>query len=47
MDISIYGIPVEIYVETEDTGRVSNGVYSIKNDVWVKEPVETIIPEID
>ena len=47
MEISIYGIPVEIYVETEDTPAVSNGIYSIKNDNWVKEPVETIIPEID
>ena len=47
MDINIYEIPVEIYVETEDTTRVSNGVYSVKNDAWVQEPVETIIPEID
>lgn len=31
-DISIYGIPVEIYVETNATGHISNGIYSLKKD---------------
>ena len=46
-DITFYGIPVEIYVETGDTPLISNGIYSIKNDAWEQEPTETTIPEID
>jgi predicted nucleotidyltransferase len=47
LDIDFYGIPVELYVETPDTKRVSNGVYSVMNDAWVKEPEMQDIPEID
>ena len=46
-DISFYGIPVEIYVETEDNPVVSNGIYSIISDSWVKEPKEAYVPDID
>ena len=55
-DIDFYGIPVEIFVETVDEGTdettgehalVSNGIYSVLNDTWVKEPVATEIPEIN
>ena len=46
-DIDFYGIPVEIYVETENSARVSNGVYSVKEDEWIKEPELTDIPELD
>lgn len=46
-DIDFYGIPVEIYVETEDSARVSNGVYSVKDNDWIKEPELTDIPELD
>lgn len=31
-DISFYGIPVEVYVETEDNPVVSNGIYSVMYD---------------
>jgi predicted nucleotidyltransferase len=31
MDINFYGIPVEVYVETDDTPLRSNGIYSVKN----------------
>lgn len=47
LDISIYGIPLEIFVETEDSARVSNGVYSIKKNKWVKKPVHEEIPDFD
>lgn len=47
MEIDFYGIPVEVYVETSKTPRVSNGVYSVLNDEWIKEPVAEDIPEID
>ena len=46
-DISFYGIPVEVYIEVENTASVSNGIYSIQKDEWIKEPVPTVIPEID
>jgi hypothetical protein len=47
LDISIYDIPLELFVETEDSARVSNGVYSVKKNKWVKKPVEEDIPEYD
>ena len=47
LDIDFYGIPVELYVETPDTPCVSNGIYSVMNDSWVKEPEAQDIPEID
>ena len=46
-EISFYGIPVEIYVETESNPVVSNGIYSVMFDKWVKEPSAIAIPEID
>ena len=46
-DISFYGIPVELYIEVENTASVSNGIYSIQKDEWIKEPVPAVIPEID
>ena len=47
LNITIYGIPLEIFVETEDSSRVSNGVYSVKKNKWVKKPVQEDIPEYD
>lgn len=46
-DISFYGIPLEIYVETSGTPRVSGGVYSVKDNKWLKKPIATDIPDID
>lgn len=47
LDIKIFGIPLEIFVEIEDSPRVSNGVYSVKKDKWVKKPVHEDIPDYD
>ena len=47
MDINFYGIPVEVYVETDDTPLRSNGIYSVKNNEWIKEPDPEAIPDID
>ena len=47
LDISFYGIPLEIYVETENSPRESNGVYSVKKNKWVKKPIPENIPEYD
>lgn len=46
-EINIYEIPVEVYVELPDTNRVSNGVYSVKQNKWISEPVMTEIPDLD
>lgn len=37
-DISIYDIPVEVYCEDSKQEAVSNGVYSLLNDEWIKKP---------
>lgn len=47
LDIEFYDIPVELYVESEDTPTVSNGCYSVLNKTWIKKPTLTAIPEID
>lgn len=47
MDITFYEIPVEIYVETEDSALQSNGIYSVLRNTWIKHPEITSIPEID
>lgn len=47
LDIQLFDIPVEIFVETEGSPRVSNGVYSVKKNKWVKKPVQEDIPEYD
>lgn len=47
MEIEFYGIPVEIYVETEDSTLNSNGIYSVKNNDWIKHPEIKDIPEVD
>lgn len=47
LDIKIFDIPLEIFVETEETPRASNGVYSVKKDKWVKKPIPEDIPDYD
>ena len=47
LDITLYDIPLEVFVETEDSARVSNGVYSVKKNKWIKKPVAEDIPEYD
>jgi predicted nucleotidyltransferase len=47
LDINLYEIPLELYVEVENTPRNSNGVYSVKKDKWIKKPVHEEIPEYD
>jgi predicted nucleotidyltransferase len=47
LDIEFFNIPVEIFVETEDSARVSNGIYSVKKNKWIKKPVQEDIPEYD
>lgn len=43
-DIKIKGIDVELYVEDLQTSSMSNGIYSVVTDTWIKEPVESVTP---
>ena len=45
-DISIRGINVEMYVEDVGSNTMSNGIYSLFNDEWIKFP-EPIIAHVD
>ena len=38
-DIKIKGIDVEIYVEDINTTSISNGIYSVSQNKWIKKPV--------
>ena len=47
-DISIHGVDVELYVEDVRSGAVSNGVYSLYQDTWIKFPKKlSDIPQPD
>ena len=45
-DIKIKGIDAELYVEDVRAGTASNGIYSIKNDKWIKFPTQIDIPDV-
>jgi predicted nucleotidyltransferase len=47
LEIKLFDIPLELFVETEDSPRVSNGVYSVKKNKWLKKPVQEDIPDYD
>lgn len=46
-DITIKGIPVEIYIEDMNSMNATNGSYSLLNDGWIKfpQPIEYEIPD--
>lgn len=37
-DITIYGIPVEVYAESIEEDTVHNGLYSLWQDKWIDKP---------
>ena len=43
-DITIYGIPVELYAESHKDKTASNGIYSIKENKWISKPSK---PKLD
>lgn len=45
--IEFYDTEVEIYVENDKTGVTSGGIYSVKDDKWLKEPSMVEVPEVD
>ena len=46
-DITIRGIEIEMYVEDCETSAVSNGIYSVKEDKWIKFPKPIQVQEYD
>ena len=47
LNIDFYGIPVELYVETENTEKRSNGIYSVRKNEWIKHPEKSEIIQYD
>lgn len=45
-NITIKGIPAEVFVEMDECNAKSNGIYSLSKG-WIKKPVQTSIPELD
>lgn len=37
-DITVKGIPVEVYIEDQNASAITNGIYSIIGDIWIKYP---------
>lgn len=46
-DIKIHGIDVELYVEDLNSTALSNGVFSVMQDQWIKKPEKIEVEEID
>lgn len=46
-NISIYGTDVELYIQDVNSASISNGIYSILSDEWIKEPDFIEIPKVD
>lgn len=45
-DIKVKGLPVELYIEPVGSTAVTNGIYSIQDNRWVKYPHESPVIEI-
>lgn len=47
-DITLHGIEVEVYVEDVESTVMSNGIYSLYQDSWIKFPKKlTDVPQVD
>ena len=44
-DITIKGLPVEVYIQDVNSNSVSNGIYSLQEDEWIKFPEQ--LPEYE
>lgn len=47
-DISIHGIPVELYIESVNSSNATNGRYSILKNKWIQfpKPIKYTLPDI-
>lgn len=46
-DITIKGLPVEVYIEDINAGNMTDGVYSLLQDKWIKFPEHNPPKEVD
>lgn len=46
-DIKIHGIEIELYVQDVKSGIISNGIYSVITDSWIKFPKPIAVQEFD
>lgn len=46
-DLTIHGIPVELYIEDSSHPAVSAGVFSVQHNRWIKEPTQAPEPKYD
>lgn len=46
-DINVKGINVEVYIEDMNSTTISNGIYSLDKDEWVKEPRKDYCKYVD
>lgn len=46
-DITIKGIPVQLYVEDVNAGTASNGIYSLYQEEWIKFPQKITLPDYE
>jgi len=46
-NLDIHGIEVEVYVEDVNAGTMSNGIFSVLNNKWVKLPEKIEYPDYD
>lgn len=44
-DISLHGVPIELYIEDINSVTVSNGIYSVCDDKWIKAPKRIPAPK--
>jgi hypothetical protein len=45
--LGIKGIDVELYVEDVKAGTMSNGIFSVLKNEWIKKPEKVIFPDYD
>lgn len=46
-DISIHGIDIELFIEDMNSSTISNGIYSLYDNEWIKFPEKIVTPEVD
>lgn len=46
-DIKFRGLDVEIYVENINSATMSNGIYSVMRDKWIKYPHKIKVPNVE
>lgn len=46
-NLGIKGIEVELYVEDVNAGTMSNGIFSVLNNTWIKKPERITYPDYD